>query len=270
MDRSEQLTQIFNSTRLPSLFSIKKVQFYPSPKDYTALRFNSNDFRIRALEIYDKPNPSDNWFRIYHGTQIARELKELIDNLEGFKLRASSSRTTDYYGDPQEITHALSNLLVDGKVDEIVRANPVFTRTSAYEGLVLPDVDVDDDDVLGRTFTWKELIAISEDDSEENKLRRKLSQPGVYLQRSPDGKSRYVGSAYGGEGILGRWMRHLTSNGSAKHLNIYVLENGYANVLFTVLEFTDNDQATAVESRWKETLGTRNAGTYDGLRLNSN
>lgn len=269
MDRSEQLTQIFNSTKLPSLLTIKKVQYYEPPKDYTALRFNSNDFRIRALEIWDKPNPADSWFRIYHGTQIAPELKELIDNLEGFKQRASSSRTSDYYGDPMNITKALSDLLIDGTTEQIVRSNPL-ARSSAYEGLLLPDVDVGDVEVLGRTFTWRDLIAINEDNSEDNELRKVLSQAGVYLQRSPDGTSRYVGSAYGPGGILGRWLSHLTSNGSAKHLNIYVLENGYANVLFTVLEFTDKEQATTVESRWKETLGTRNVGIYDGFRLNSN
>lgn len=241
--------------------------YYPS-KDYTALRFDSNEFRIRALEIWDKPDLSDGWFRIYHSPQIATELKQLIDNLEGFVRKTSTDRYSDFYGDPQQIANTFGNLLADGGVVQIARSNPVFTRNSSYEGLVLPDVDVSDTNVLGRTFTWKELIAISEDDSEENELRKMLSQPGVYLQRSPDGKSRYVGAAYGDGGILGRWIRHLTANGSAKHLNIYVLENGYANVLFTVLEFTS--EATAAESRWKEALGTRNAGPYDGFRLNSN
>jgi len=267
MDRSEQLKQIFNSTKLPSVLNVKAAMYYQA-KNYTALRFDSNEFRIRALEIWDKPNPSDSWFRIYHSPQIALKLKQLIDDLEDFVRKASTVLYSDFYGDPQQIASALGNLLADGSVEQIVRSNPVFTRNSAYEGLVLPDVDVSDTNVIGRTFTWKELIAISEDDSEENELRKVLSQPGVYLQRSPDGKSRYVGSAYGDGGIIGRWIRHLTANGSAKHLNIYVHENGYANVLFTVLQFTD--QATAAESRWKETLGTRNVGPYDGFRLNSN
>ncbi len=268
MDRSEQLEQIFQSTRLPSLLKPKKLQYYPD-REFTALRFNSNGFRIRALEIWDKPNPVDSWFRIYHGSKIAPELKELIDGLDGFKRKTSTGHYTDFYGDPQEISKALGDLLTDGNVEQIVRTNPL-ARSSAYEGLVLPDIDVADTEVLGRTFTWRDLIAISEDDSDDNELRKILSQPGVYLQRSQDGTSRYVGSAYGTDGILGRWLAHLTSNGNAKHLNIFILENGYANVLFTVLEFTDKDQATTAESRWKETLGTRNVGIYDGLRLNSN
>lgn len=269
MDRSEELERIYQSTSLPTLLKIKALQYYPD-RDYTSLRFQSNDFRIRALEIWDKPNPADGWFRIYHASKIAPELKELIDGLEGFRHKTSTVRYSDFYGNAQEIVAAFGSLLSEGSVEEIVRANPVFSRNSAYEGLELPEVNVLDADVLGRTFTWRDLIAISEDDSEDNELRKALSQPGVYLQRSPDGKSRYVGSAYGTDGILGRWLSHLTSNGSAKHLNIYVLENGYTNVRFTVLEFTDKDKATAAESRWKETLGTRNVGIYDGLRLNSN
>jgi hypothetical protein len=268
MDRSEQLQQVFAASQLPRLLSVRAALYYPPPKDFTALRFLPNNFRIRALEMWDKPNPADSWFRIYHGAQIAPELKHLIDGLDGFRRKTSTTHYSDFFGDPQLIATTLGNLLADANVAEIVRSNPVVTRNSAYEGLVLPDVDVTDVGVLGRTFTWKELIAIGEDDSEENELRKVLSQPGVYLQRSADGKSRYVGSAYGDGGILGRWLRHLTANGSAKHLNIYVLENGYAKVLFTVLEFTDD--AIPAESRWKETLGTRNAGPYDGFRLNSN
>ncbi len=268
MNRIDQLKQIFNSTKLPSLLTVKAAMYYPPPKDFTALRFQSNDFRVRALEIWDKPSSADGWFRIYHSDKIAPELKQLIDNLDGFQHKTSTTGYSDFYGDPGEIAAAFGELLAEGNVGQIVRSNPVLTRNSAYEGLTLPDVDVSDTNVLGRTFTWKELIAISEDDSEENELRKTLSQPGVYLQRSPDGRSRYVGAGYGDGGILGRWMRHLSTNGSAKHLNIYVLENGYANVLFTVLEFTD--QTINAESRWKETLGTRNAGPYDGFRLNSN
>ena len=272
MDRSSQLKQIFIDSNLPDMLKVKTATYYQH-RGYTALRFQSNDFRIRALEIWDTPAATCSWFRIYHSPQIASELKQLIDNLMNIDERkASATMYTDFYGDPQQIAIALGKLLADGNVAQIVRANPVVTRNSAYEGLVLPDVDVADETVFGRTFTWKELIAISEDGSDENVLRRALSKYGVYLQRSEDGKSRYVGAAYGADGILGRWIRHLNANGSAKHLNIYVLENGYANVLFTVLEFTgeDRDQATAAESRWKETLGTRHAGRYDGCRLNSN
>jgi hypothetical protein len=144
------------------------------------------------------------------------------------------------------------------------------TKNSTYEGLALPDIDTSEGDVLGREFTWKEIVAVVEDNGTDNILKNNLSQNGVYLQRSKDGVSRYVGSAYGNGGIIGRWIKHLSSNGDAKHLNLYVLENGYNNLIFTVLEFTENSQALSSESRWKRTLGTKNSGPYDGFRLNCN
>ena len=236
------------------------------PKDFTAPRFQSNAYRLRAIEIWEGGgNP---WFRIYHGDKISPELKTLIDGLEGFVRKTSTASYTDYFGDPEAIAAAIGNILLDGGAGLAAKTTPILTKNSAYEGLLLPDVDVSDVDVLGRTFTWKELLAIDEDLTGDNALKRTLTQPGVYLQRSPDGKTRYVGSASSDSGILGRWLKHLTSNGHAKHLNLYVLENGYAKVLFTVLEFTSD--TLPAESRWKETLGTRNAGAYDALRLNSN
>lgn len=268
MDRTDELQQIFLSSSLAKLFQVRVVDYYGPQKDYTALRFHPNSFRIRALEIWDRPNPADSWLRVYHSDKMAAELKQLINGLPTFRLKGSASYYSDFIGDFQKIAQALGDLLSEDNVLQIVQSNPVVTRNSAYAGLVLPDVDVSDADVLGRIFTWKELIAINEDDSDGNELRKVLTQSGVYLQRSPDGTSRYVGSASGDGGILGRWIRHLTSNGSAKHLNIYVLENGYANVMFTVLEFTEN--VLEAESRWKETLGSRNIGIYDGFRLNSN
>jgi hypothetical protein len=42
-------------------------------------------------------------------------------------------------------------------------------------------------------------------------------------------------------------------------------------LVFTVLEFTeDGASAISSETRWKQTLGTKNTGPYDGVRLNKN
>ncbi|MED4634709.1 GIY-YIG nuclease family protein [Peribacillus frigoritolerans] len=128
------------------------------------------------------------------------------------------------------------------------------------------------EEVLGQTFTWKEIIAIWEDNSEENKLKQVLGQNGVYIQRSGDGKSRYIGSAYGTGGIIGRWMAHLEFLGNAHHLNLYVLENGYDSILFSVIEFLEGTDSEIIqkESLWKRTLGTVNKGPYNRIQLNKN
>lgn len=256
-----QLKQLFADSLLSELFSVRKED---ELERFSSLRFKSNDFRIRAIEIWDSADGP--FFRVYHGSQIADEVKILLKQIDG--MVNSRAYTHDFRGDFSVICKQLKEVLSSDTAVAAAKANPVYARSSGYEGLSLPDVDTADDTILGRTFTWKEILAIH--DAEEDNLKKALLQCGVYLQRSTDGTARYVGSAYGTGGLIGRWIKHLGSNGDAKHLNFYILENGYNNILFTVLEVTSSEAALAAESRWKATLGTNNAGPYNGKQLNCN
>ncbi|WP_063656040.1 GIY-YIG nuclease family protein [Aliivibrio fischeri] len=262
--RSETLKKLYEESGLKDLFEVRIEQDYPE-RNYSAIRLKQNAYRLRAFELWE--NNSGSFFRIYHG-DVPSAIKS---ELESYPLHKRSARNySDFSGDENIIFQYFYELFSSDTSREVANQSKVYTRNSAYEGLALPDVDTSDVDVLGAEFTWKEIIAISEDESEDNELKKVLSQSGVYLQRSSDGVSRYVGSAYGCGGILGRWLKHLNSNGDAKHLNLYVLENGYNKLVFTVLEFTDDNTAIKAESRWKQTLGTKNTGPYDGFRLNRN
>ncbi len=262
--RAESLKKLYEESGLGGLFDIRVEQDYPE-RNYSAVRLKQNAFRLRAFELWE--NTKGHFFRIYHG-DVPTAIKA---ELESYSLHKRSAKNySDFIGNGEVIFQYFYDLFSSDTTKEIANQNKIYTRNSAYEGLALPDVDTSDTDVLGMEFTWKEIIAISEDESPENELKKVLSQSGVYLQRSSDGVSRYVGSAYSCGGILNRWLKHLNSNGDAKHLNLYVLENGYNNLVFTVLEFTDETLALKAECRWKQTLGTKNTGPYDGLRLNRN
>lgn len=263
MPRSDILRKIYSDSLLAEVLEVRRVD---DNEDFSSLRFKLNDFRIRAIEIWDRPG--EPFFRIYYANEAPDEIKAELERLPG-SFRAGP-RTNDYRGDYVAVAKGLHALLKSDTARSAVKRNPVVSRRSGYEGLVLPDVDVSDPEILGRAFTWKELLAIDQAASEENALKKVLCQSGVYLQRSIDGTSRYVGSAYSEGGFLSRWLRHLTNNGSAKHLNFYVLENGYNDIVFTVLEVTVAEVALAAETRWKLTLGTNNDGPYDGYRLNCN
>jgi hypothetical protein len=262
--RLEKLQELYQESALGSLFEIKIEKDYPD-KRFSAIRLKQNIFRLRSFELWESND--GNFYRIYHGQVPSAIKSELNSRSEKFR---STNHYTDFKGNDKALFSFFYDLFSSDASKKIANANQVLTKNSAYEGLVLPDVDVTDDDVLGVVFTWKEIIAISEENSEENKLKKKLSQSGVYLQRSGDGVARYVGSAYGDCGILGRWLKHLNSNGDAKHLNLYVLENGYNNLVFSVLEFISSEDALNAETCWKQTLGTKNTGLYDGVRLNRN
>lgn len=70
--------------------------------------------------------------------------------------------------------------------------------------------------------------------------------------------------------FIGRWMKYLESNGNAKYLNLFVLENGYNEILFLVIEFYDGDEILRRENMWKSILGTVNYNAYKGVQLNNN
>lgn len=265
MNRIEELNKIFNDAQLKEIFTVKKEDDYPERK-YSSLRFLPNEYRIYAIEIWEIAKGK--FFRIYHSHNIATEVKEAIDDING-QFRAAQ-KYIDFKGDFHQIANDLFNSLNTDALLQAAKDNQTLTKNAAYEGLALPDIDVSDREVLGRVFNWKEILAISEETTEENLMLKELSKNGVYLQRSICGESRYVGSAYNEGGIFSRWMKHLKSNGDAKHLNLFVLENGYNNLVFTVLEFTTPENSRAAEKRWKETLGTKNLARYDGLRLNKN
>jgi len=265
MQRIGNLKSIYSESGLSELLHIRKEDDYPE-RGFSSLRFKQNDFRVRAIEFWNHEN--GDFFRVYHSPKIVDEIKAEINLIEG--TFRSAAEWSDFRGEFSDICKKLYLILSSDTTNELTKRNPVLTRNSKYEGLKLPDVDTSDIDVIGRVFDWKEIIAITEDTSEKNELKNTLSQGGVYLQRSNDGKSRYIGSAYGDGGILARWLKHLNSNGDARHLNLFVLENGYSNIVFTVLEFTDKDRALKSESRWKSTLGSKNTGPYDSFRLNNN
>ena len=67
-----------------------------------------------------------------------------------------------------------------GTTIDLAKKNVVLTRNSKYEGLSLPDVDTSDQEVIGRVYTWKEIIAIDEDSAEDNQLKKALSK-GEYI-----------------------------------------------------------------------------------------
>ena len=88
---------------------------------------------------------------------------------------------------------------------------------------------------------------------------------GIYLIRDKSSGKLYVGSAYGGNGIFGRWKNY-ASTGHGGNKEFYNLEA--RNFEFSILEILPStlsaEEAIQRESRWKIKLGTRE----NGLNLN--
>lgn len=95
---------------------------------------------------------------------------------------------------------------------------------------------------------------------------------GVYLVSDVSNGRKYVGSAYGGDGLWSRWSTYMqTGHGWNDELTHLISEKGieYARVNFTMtlLEYrpakTDDMEIIARENFWKEALGTRGAFGYN-------
>jgi len=84
---------------------------------------------------------------------------------------------------------------------------------------------------------------------------------GVYLIKDRESGMLYVGSAYGKEGIYGRWSAYAQS-GHGGNLELQGLDQN--NFQFSILEIvpatTTVDDVIDCENRWKEKLGTRQFG----------
>ena len=97
---------------------------------------------------------------------------------------------SDFRGDESAIFSFFYEILSSDVSKDIAKKNKSYTNNSAYEGLELPNVDASDTEVMGVEYSWKEIIAINEDSSSSNELKKALSRPGdissaLYFVLSP-------------------------------------------------------------------------------------
>lgn len=96
------------------------------------------------------------------------------------------------------------------------------------------------------------------------------SVAGVYLIVDRVTGNQYVGSAYGKEGLLGRWISYInTKHGGNKELTKLLEGNSlrYKNFTFSVLRTLPKtltlNEVIQYEQKFKEKLGTRAFGLND-------
>jgi hypothetical protein len=84
---------------------------------------------------------------------------------------------------------------------------------------------------------------------------------GIYLIRDVSTGKLYVGSAYGEDGIWGRWKTY-SSNGHGGNLELKNIkpENMEFSILEIISSITSVDHVIERENRWKVKLGTREFG----------
>lgn len=84
---------------------------------------------------------------------------------------------------------------------------------------------------------------------------------GIYLIKDKKSGKLYVGSAYGKNGIYGRWSNYaLNGHGGNKELKKLDTDNFQFSVLEILPATMTADDAIECENRWKKKLGTREFG----------
>ncbi len=111
-------------------------------------------------------------------------------------------------------------------------------------------------------ISWNELKRVIEKDAWKTVLQ---NQKGVYLLTDISNGNKYVGSAYGENMILGRWISYVkTGHGGNAGLKRLTFEHIQKNFRYSILDIykstTDDQIIIDREGWWKEVLQSRKFG----------
>jgi hypothetical protein len=124
------------------------------------------------------------------------------------------------------------------------------------------------DDYLQFTLTYRELVHLVDHQEANKEWRARLSAvAGVYLILATTTGKQYIGSAYGAEGIWGRWLAYARTGhgGNALLSQLIATDRAYpASFSYSVLEVLPTSFARAKvlahERQFKQKLGSRATG----------
>lgn len=196
-------------------------------------------------EVSKKPNFYDIKNNVGYDLTIVPEYQNLYGRL-----------VVSYKNTTQQLKRNAENVLADMQVVEILKKPYNGIEFKGYNNINL---------------SFQELEVIIKNNVDE--WKRKLENvTGIYMLFDRDTGKKYIGSAYGQEGIWQRWSAYIYSqNGGNKEL--LQLDNDYIrkNFNFTLLEWyvigTDIEFIISRENYWKQVMLSRKA---DGFGYNDN
>lgn len=149
------------------------------------------------------------------------------------------------------------------KATNMIRlANSVLEDCEVFQ--ILPDI-FDNDIFPGYekvNISWQELSRVVSKESWKTALQ---NQKGIYLITDKLTGKMYVGSAYGGNMMLGRWKSYVNTghgdNVELKKLEFNYIKQNFQYSILDIFKSTVDDQIIlSRESWWKSVLQTRKFG----------
>ena len=194
-------------------------------------------------------NKKSNFYEIKTGVGYNLKPIQEYQNLYGRLI-------VEYKNTTQQLKRNAENVLKDIKVVELLKKPYNGVEFEGYNNINL---------------TFQELEVIIKNNVDE--WKRKLENvTGVYMLFDKSNGKKYIGSAYGENGIWKRWSDYIYSkNGGNKEM--LQLDNNYIrdNFTFTLLEWyaigTDFEFIISRENYWKKVMLSRK---IDGYGYNDN
>lgn len=202
-----------------------------------------------------KIKPKEDFWLLFHVGKVTKDLNKL--NGVGYE-----------YENIAEYEKYVGRLIVKfkNKVQTMVR-NAEAVIDDCYVSQILPDT-FDNDLFPGYekvNISWDEMKRVLEKDNWKTALQ---NQKGVYLITDKSNGKMYVGSAYGENMILGRWLAYVNcGHGGNIELKPLTFDHIKTNFMYSILDIykskTDDSIIIERESWWKNVLLSRTYG-YNG------
>jgi hypothetical protein len=199
-----------------------------------------------------KIKPSEDFWLLFHIGKVTKDLN--LFNSVGYE-----------YENLPEYDKYVGRIIVRFKntAQTLIR-NAESVLDDCFISQILPDT-FDNDLFPGYekvNISWEELRRVTQKDNWKTALQ---NQKGVYLLTDTSNGKMYVGSAYGENMILGRWLAYVNSghggNAELKQLSFDHIKKNFKFSILDIYKSTTDDQIIIErENWWKEVLQSRKFG----------
>ncbi|MDD3033656.1 MAG: GIY-YIG nuclease family protein [Bacteroidales bacterium] len=199
-----------------------------------------------------KIKPDEDFWLLFHIGKVTTDLN--IFNGVGFKYKQLENYNkycgrliVKYKNTSQNMIRNAESVINDCEVAQIL--------PDTFDNDIFPGYDK-------INVSWQELNRVIEKENWKTALQ---NQKGVYLLTDKSNGKHYVGSAYGENMILGRWLAYIKTghggNAGLRALSFdYIKENFMYSILDLYRSTTDDQIIIERESWWKEVLQSRRFG----------
>jgi len=196
-----------------------------------------------------KINPKDDLWLLFHIGQVTKDLNRFNDvgyefcELEEYN-KFYGRLIVRYKNKSQTLIRIAKSVIDDCEVEQIL--------PDTFDNDLFPGYDK-------VNLSWSDLSRVINKESWKTALQ---NQKGVYLIIDSYNGKKYVGSAYGQDMILGRWISYF-KNGHGGNINLKNLSFDYIKKYFrySILDIYKSNVDDKIiidrESWWKETLLSR-------------